>query len=504
MLRRSHPRPPVAPQALNAPRGDTMWTNLGDWSAHTEYTEAAAALAARVGVAAALSADDVVVDYACGYGDSLRLWVERFGVRRAVGVEPDAEVCRRVEARIAQWGLGARIGIVRGHAETLRPRAADPAVTAVVAVDAAYHFAPRIGWWRMLAQDVPPGARIAATDLVLGDRARVGLALRALAWGMRLPSENLVHARTLQQSLTALGLDVSLTPLGDAVLDGFVRHAPPSATAVRVTRAAVGWARRRGLVDYALVRATLAKTQTSVRRAIGVLALAAAALWPLRAHAQADWETVQQPATWVNAFVDHAVTARTALWFDGHWRRMGLGAEPQQLLLRPGVQVTLRPGLRVGAGYAYIATAPYGESPNPRPVREHRAWQQLSLAHPLLNLALSHRLRVEQRWSAPLGVDGALGPRRYQQRLRYLIRAQRPVGARTYGFAANEFFLPVGHSEGAQRRLQNRAQLGIGLPITEHQRVEVGYLHQWNRITPRETHEFNHTLVLSWLWTARR
>lgn len=237
----------------------------------------------------------------------------------------------------------------------------------------------------------------------------------------------------------------------------------------------------------------------SACRAIAILA----ALLPRVAAAQAQWTTVDQPATWVNAFVDHALDARTALWFDGHWRRMGIGSEPQQLLLRPGVQVTLSPHTRIGAGYAYIATAPYGESPNPRPLREQRLWQQLTFGHTLGGLAVSHRVRTEQRWTAALDANDDLGPRRYQQRVRYFLRAQRALGARSYGFAANEFFLPVGHGEGAQRRLQNRAQVGVGVPIDERQRIELSYLHQWNRITPRETHEINHTLVLSWVWTRR-
>ena len=63
---------------------------------------------------------------------------------------------------------------------------------------------------------------------------------------------------------------------------------------------------------------------------------------PLSAGAAQSWDNLQQGATWVNAFVDHGLTKRMAVWFDGHWRRDGLGAEPQQLLLRPGVQVTLR------------------------------------------------------------------------------------------------------------------------------------------------------------------
>lgn len=244
--------------------------------------------------------------------------------------------------------------------------------------------------------------------------------------------------------------------------------------------------------------ANLASSRGVVHRAALALALAV----PTAVAAQQDWDTVQQPATWVNAFVDHAITERTALWFDGHWRRMGIGAEPQQVLLRPGIQVTLAPGLRAGGGYAYIATAPYGESPSPRPVREHRLWQQVSVNHAWLNLAVSHRLRAEQRWSAPV-VAGELGSLRYQQRLRYALRLQRPVGTRAYGFAANEIFVPVGHSEGEQRRLQNRAHVGFGRPINDRQRIEVGYMHQWNRITPREVHEFNHTLVLSWVWNKR-
>jgi len=232
------------------------------------------------------------------------------------------------------------------------------------------------------------------------------------------------------------------------------------------------------------------------------------ALLPAAAAAQSDWTTVQQPATWLNAFVDHKLGERTAFWFDGHWRRMDLGAPPQQLLLRPGLQFTVSPRVRVGGGYAYIATAPYGESPNARPLREHRLWQQASIAQTVGKAALSHRFRWEQRWGAPV-VGDELGDLRYQQRLRYALRAQRNLeslslrGRPVLGFVANEFFLPVGHSDGDQKRLQNRAQVGAGWSVSARQRLELSYMHQWNRITPRETHEINHTMVLSWVWAPR-
>jgi hypothetical protein len=225
--------------------------------------------------------------------------------------------------------------------------------------------------------------------------------------------------------------------------------------------------------------------------------------------AQSDWTTVNQPAVWLNTFVDHDIAPRTALWFDGHWRRDGI-ANPQQVLVRPGVQYTIRPGVRVGGGYAYIATAPYGESPNARPLREHRGWQQLSLSNSVRGIALTHRFRSEQRWTGAVDGKGERGPLTYQQRLRYFIRAQRALGDHAtaagpvIGFATNEFFLPIGHSDGEQKRLQNRAQIGVGLPASAKQRLEFSYLHQWNRITPRTTHEFNHTVMFSWVWAGRR
>jgi hypothetical protein len=245
-----------------------------------------------------------------------------------------------------------------------------------------------------------------------------------------------------------------------------------------------------------------------MRARLPLLVLALAAL-PATALSQ-SWRTAQQAATWVNLFIDAPMTERTALWFDGHWRRMGLGAEPQQLLLRPGAQFTVRPGLRVGAGYAFIATAPYGEVPLARPAREHRGWQQISLSHRVGRHDVTHRLRAEQRWVASLLADDAPGPFSYQQRARYSVRSQRPLRTSQdseralLAFAWNEFFLPIGHADARLGRIQNRVGAGLGVPFEGGRRLEVGYMHQWTRVTPSRTHEINHTLVLSLVHAGRR
>jgi len=253
------------------------------------------------------------------------------------------------------------------------------------------------------------------------------------------------------------------------------------------------YARSRVAVYFVMVLPILRDTLVSAA-CLGVLSAACAAQ-------TGGWTAVHQAATWVTVTVDEARSARTALWFDGQWRRMGLGAEPQQLLLRPGVQWTLAPGVRVAAGYAYVATAPYGERPTATPLREHRTWQQLALAHRAGAVSLSHRYRWEQRWLAPV-VGGETGTFQYQQRARYLVRAQMPLSRFTRGglpllaYVYDEILVPVGHGTATGRLAQNRAAVGVGVPLDARHRIEVGYLNLWNALGPASTNEFNHTLTI--------
>lgn len=236
--------------------------------------------------------------------------------------------------------------------------------------------------------------------------------------------------------------------------------------------------------------------------------LLGAAAEPARAQAS-GWRSVDQQASWYGVFADQAIGDRVALWFDGQWRRMGIGAEPQQLLIRPGLLLAVAPGVRVGAGYAWIATSPYGEEPGPTPLREHRIWQQLSLAHRAGGMDVAHRYRFEQRWIAPV-IEGQSSEWAFQQRARYLVRAQRSIpglrlgGAPLLGFAWDEVFLSIGHADAAVRLTQNRIGAGVAIPLDARRRVEVGYMNLWNPLAAAAVNEINHTLTLSLVWTAGR
>lgn len=270
--------PVVLPELLNAAPGGTEWTNLGLWRRGSGYAEAAAELARRVGRAARLTPGDVVIDLACGFGDSLRLWVEEFGVAEVVGVEPDPTVCARVERRIRDWGLADRIRMCKATAESFLPRAHTPKATAVVCVDAAYHFQTRAAWLRGLAQRLPAGTRIGFSDITVSRTAARG-SRRArtarIAARAGIPEENLWTLGEIETTCADLGiLTDGIDRCGTAVLDGFVRFAFRNAPRLLLARrpgghralgaaAAIAAARFRNDLGYAVVAARVSPSTSS-------------------------------------------------------------------------------------------------------------------------------------------------------------------------------------------------------------------------------------------------
>jgi microcystin synthetase protein McyJ len=260
-------RPVVDPALLNGPHALTRWANLGFWRDANTYPEAAAQLAWRAGRAIGLGADDVVLDLACGHGDSLAMWVREFGAAQVVGVEADAAVVADATARVQGWGLSDRITLRCDRAEYVAVPQVCPNVTAVVCVDAAYHFSTRASWLKALAADLKKGTRLALADLLLSPRGVRSHRIRAMANGAGIPWENLWTAFDVEPVLAEAGFRVErMVRCGPEVLGGFARHALAQARVWGLDRKRGGWralataaaialARRGERLDYAIIAA---------------------------------------------------------------------------------------------------------------------------------------------------------------------------------------------------------------------------------------------------------
>ncbi|MEJ6980442.1 DUF2490 domain-containing protein [Pedobacter sp. P351] len=106
-------------------------------------------------------------------------------------------------------------------------------------------------------------------------------------------------------------------------------------------------------------------------------------------------------------------------------RDFGIISEPEQILLRSGINYHLSKNAIVTAGYGLITNYAFDEETFQSPsVSENRGWQQILLRNNLGRCFFEHRYRLEQRWIE------SKDNKRYLDRIRYLMRVSVPLNSK--------------------------------------------------------------------------
>lgn len=186
---------------------------------------------------------------------------------------------------------------------------------------------------------------------------------------------------------------------------------------------------------------------------------------------------------------DHRLGPRLTVHTEVQARRTGFITGWQQSLLRAGAGYQLLPRLKLGGGYTFLSTHPYGAHPtaDAGTYPEKRFYEDLTLTDTLGRAALTHRLRLEQRW---IGVPGASGPLsneavwQRQNRIRYQLAGTFPLqgpaldDGEWYFTAFEEVFLNFGREITTNVFNQNRLAAGVGYQFDEDFRIELQFLNQ--------------------------
>ena len=178
---------------------------------------------------------------------------------------------------------------------------------------------------------------------------------------------------------------------------------------------------------------------------------------------------------------------------------------PQQSLLRCGIDYYAKNNMQLTVGYAWIRTYPYGEQPVAHVNDEQRIWQQVLLKSMFGRCELQHRFRFEQRflenWQ-PLD-DGSYQRESllFRQRGRYRLMLTIPLSRKEmtdntlFLSASNELFVGYGRGIGKNVLDQNRMSCTLGWRFNNACNVQLGYLNQY-MIKKDGVHvERNHTLL---------
>ncbi|WP_299755423.1 DUF2490 domain-containing protein [uncultured Pontibacter sp.] len=226
------------------------------------------------------------------------------------------------------------------------------------------------------------------------------------------------------------------------------------------------------------------------------LALATASLLNT-AHGQSS-ERIKDNNTnaWLMYFGDHKFADKWGIHAELQLRRHNTFQDPQQLLIRTGINYDLAPNAMLTLGYGYIETHPYGDYPAADKFPEQRIYQQLQLKGSLARLGLTHRYRLEQRWVKQPNTDDYT----YLNRARYMLKAILPLAGPT--LEPKELFLAaydevfVGFGKNVKQNIfdQNRAYIALGYKISDAASLEVGYLNQIVQKSNGVVFEHNHTL----------
>jgi hypothetical protein len=233
----------------------------------------------------------------------------------------------------------------------------------------------------------------------------------------------------------------------------------------------------------------------------------AVVLLAARAHAQTTPRTVRSEANaWLVTSADVWATPQWGLQTELMYERSDLGAAPQQIEYRLGVQRMLHSGARLAVGGTFVHNSPYGPFPARTAFPEYRIWEQATMDQRLGVVSLSHRYRLEERWIdrpiiAATGPTGRTDPS-YTLRGRYQLRATVPLTRAAaphslYAAGAEEVFLGFGPHTPLNVLDQNRLSVGAGVRWSPVLRTELGYLYQVILRSDGKQVENNHTLQLS-------
>ena len=207
--------------------------------------------------------------------------------------------------------------------------------------------------------------------------------------------------------------------------------------------------------------------------------------------AEAQRGTDRNSHLWISHLGDHTFSEHWSFHTEAHIRQAEMGTMPQQLLIRPAINLHLNPQVMFTVGYSYYHNYRYGPHPIQVDNWENNVFQQAQFTTHLGKITLQHRFRMEERFIAALKADTTAASGytfdkyTYQSRFRVRLMATMPLGSHAkvepmtlFLSAYDELFLNFGDNARLDLMNQNRISGLLGYQYNKQGNVQVGYLLQ--------------------------
>ncbi|MFV8343864.1 DUF2490 domain-containing protein [Flavobacterium sp. XS2P39] len=224
----------------------------------------------------------------------------------------------------------------------------------------------------------------------------------------------------------------------------------------------------------------------------------------VNSYSQEQRITDENSIGWLAYTGTFKISPKIAFHTEYQWRRVEGLKNPQQSLLRTGVNYALRKDVSLNVGYAFAETDPYGDYPNANAFSEHRIYEQIILKNPIGKVDVSHRFTLEQRFIEKfLNQNGEINKDWvFLNRIRYRLRTEIPVYKNSLSIILlDEVFAGFGKNVEANVFDQNRLAALVGYKVNKNIKIEAGYLsqilQQGKKVNDKSVFQYNSGLMLS-------
>ena len=201
-----------------------LWLNLGYWNEARTYPEAATALAILVADAARLAPGKELLDVGFGFAEQDLLWLERYDLKRIVGLNITPMHVTRAQQRVRARGLADRIDLRLGSATEMRVE--DGSFDAVTALECAFHFDTRDRFFAEAFRVLRPGGTLALADgSTTPGQERLNVVNRWLLKRWSVPLANMYDSDEYCRKLRAQGfVNVTCRSIRNCVFPGCTKY----------------------------------------------------------------------------------------------------------------------------------------------------------------------------------------------------------------------------------------------------------------------------------------